>query len=168
MELKIKHISPYLSYHVKFINDSYDQPLIVGGLNINYKKVQNILRENTFDLSDIKLVLRPLSDLTKEILVNGKKIIPLIELAKLSFKKWDHDCFSLAYENHVVFGTYYFSYDKKEMSFDCKRDYDGQKWDYNCYVPFQLELFNKLLEWHFDVFELIKNNLAIDINTLNK
>jgi hypothetical protein len=26
--------------------------------------------------------------------------------------------------------------------------------------------FNKLLEWHFDVYGLIENNLAIDINTL--
>jgi hypothetical protein len=27
-------------------------------------------------------------------------------------------------------------------------------------------VFNKLLEWHFDVFGLIENNLAIDLNTL--
>ena len=30
------------------------------------------------------------------------------------------------------------------------------------------DILQKLLEWHFDIFALIKNNLAIDINILEK
>jgi len=37
------------------------------------------------------------------------------------------------------------------------------------YVEY-LEYFivEKLLEWHFDIFDLIQNNLAIDINTIKQ
>ena len=62
---------------------------------------------------DVKPILRPLSDLTKPVLPDGK--IPLVELAK---------------------------------------------------IQNQLQLFQKLYEWHFDIFGLIEKGEAIDINTL--
>jgi len=90
-------------------------------------------------LTNFKPILRPLSDLTKKIKIGNKKIIPLTELLRLS------------------------NFDVDKMTFREQIEY---------IEPYKNILFisfldaQKLLEWHFDVFGLIENNLAIDKNTL--
>jgi hypothetical protein len=41
----------------------------------------------------------------------------------------------------------------------------GVEW---CNISNQYEMFQKLFEWHFDLFRLIENNLAVNINTITK
>ena len=83
--------------------------------------------------TDFKPILRPLSDLTKEIEVNGEKFLPLDELAIIE----EVVC--------LQYSTEFFETSIK-------------------YLPNWI--IEKLLEWHFDIYELIEKGLAIDINTI--
>lgn len=113
---------------------------------------------------DFEIILRPLSDLIKEIDHNGEKIIPIVELAKLTHIKENH----IAEISQSVKGTcdgVKYSFGFYNGSFWMKR-LRGTKWVDNA-VFNQDELFDKLNEYHFDwKYDLIKKKLAIDINTL--
>jgi hypothetical protein len=129
------------------------------------------------DIKKCKLVLHPLSDLTKEIEVNGEKFVPLHELAKVA----DIDTSDEAPVFHTyngVHGARYnienddddythevFAYDNYNNFGRHKRrggsDFNGDI--FHC--PNQLELFQKMYEWHFNVLNL-PEHLWIDINTL--
>ena len=75
MELELKHLAPYLPYELKILNGKeYD---IVNG--IDNKTVISLFRghlENFTTIENVKPILRPLSDLTKEIKVNGNLFTP--------------------------------------------------------------------------------------------
>lgn len=113
----------------------------------NGKEISGVLSLNngcSFDF-DFKLdeepeiiqAVMPLSDLTKEIEVNGEKFVPLDAINL-------HEC-KFLHTTHLV----------NKMGYD----FDITKIPNNSFV--------KLLEWHFDVFGLIEKGLAVDINTLN-
>lgn len=111
---------------------------------------------------EYSLVLHPLSDLIEEIEINGKKFIPAIELAKLKIKLGL--CYdaapSIDFNYKIVnkpFGKTLkvTKFDQWVIMLSFKQVYRSGYW-----------LVQKLFEWHFDVFGLIENNLAIDINTL--
>ena len=129
---------------------------------------------------NFKPILRPLSDLTKEIDHNGEKIAPLEVIGKII----DDDYKCLHYD-----GLDYIIGKTVNPRCGCPYDYDCMCYDYHLfYKDFNFystvyqdgnsddiideithesyELVQKLIEWHFDVFELIEKGLAIDINTL--
>src|SRR5690606_29154858 len=86
---------------------------------------------------DFKLLLRPLSDLTKEIEHNEEKFVPEKELSKID-------------------GEFYLEYDENIYLKDLS--------NLNLLeVTRGLTLINKLFEWHFDVFKLIGTH-AINLN----
>jgi hypothetical protein len=114
--------------------------------NSSTKEPYLTYRDVTFVLYQIKLYKRPLSDLTKEIEVNGEKFVPL--------KKLNDECFGL---------TKYRIFIRQDNSIALLADFHE---GYN--VLNESTAKDKLLEWHFDIFNLIENNLAIDVNTLNK
>jgi hypothetical protein len=121
MKLEIKHLAAYLPYKVKVsVLHNLTARNGIGG-------IEHILTTK----NDIyKLRLRPLSDLTKEIEVDGEKFVPI---------------------------DYFVGDDSDDILNACQiKDLS--------YLPYNL--IQKLLEWHFDIFNLIPNNLAIDINTL--
>ena len=130
MNLEIKHISSYLPYG--FLYGIYDnEKVIIRGLNYNsdYLNIDYEINEhnkvstNCF-YNEIKPILRPLSDLTKEIEVNGERFVP----------------------------NYWF----------------GRSLHLQSILDEKFHIVQKLIQWHFDVFGLIEENLAIDINTLKK
>jgi len=92
---------------------------------------------DTIPLGYIKPLLYPLSDITKEIDYNGEKITPYNWIAE-------------NYPNCGSFSDWFKEYQHIAIK-DSLVEY--------CVVQ-------KLLEWHFDVFNLIENGLAIDVNTL--
>ena len=107
----------------------------------------------------IKLLLHPLSRLTEKIEHNGKKLIPIIELGRHSYSKWLNkkaavqnleDCYMVAFSDMIIFKS--LSYHPKAMSFE------SQGIRLNHY-----DLFHKLFEWKFDIFNLIENGLAKEI-----
>ena len=86
MKLELKHLVGYLPYGLKVINVEMHENgfkskhsikklvLIPSNLEIGLKDVDGIKE---------KPILRPLSDLTKEIEVNGEKFVPLEKLAEI-------------------------------------------------------------------------------------
>jgi hypothetical protein len=100
-------------------------------------------RDVTFGMHQIIPYKRPLSDLTKEIEVNGEKFVPMERLEIDSSDVWINDV-----NNQVMI---------------------SQKHCHSIYaIDVYYNIIQELLEWHFDVFGLIGAGLAIDINTLNK
>ena len=139
MKLELKHLAPYLPYGLKtkyFLSDA-----IVLNEGQPEELRDKLLTEDNikFVRNFCKPILRPLSDLTKEIEVNGEKF-------KADNKFWGFNSFK-----------YYFNqFDKWESAFAYL----------NSRAPYGL--VQVLFEWHFDVFGLIPQGLAIDINTLEK
>ena len=122
-----------------------------------------------FITSDVQLaILRPLSDLTKEIEHKGERFVPIVELAKMNRFIEDSNA------NHIITDTGAFIYkvycdEYVDFAYDSK---------HNCFSAFdkdsclpilisnQLYLFLKLIKWHFDIAGLIEKGEAIDVNTL--
>lgn len=165
--LKIKHLAPYLPYGLKcqyegivnggeiskkrkeykkenepFVNWSYFRDIDeIKGLKIAplksirvYKKywvatcgIYNKGQKGFYSGIGIKPILRPLSDLTKEIGFNGEDV-------KL---------------------------------YDLMTDYTKVYWNDIDPMDMPYNDVQILLKYHFDIFGLIEQNLAIDINTLN-
>lgn len=155
MELELKHIAPYLPYGLKAL--VLDLRFGIGDLFLD--KITGIYEDLvTFNDSpdwyfdsdendtEIKLALRPISDLTKEIEHNGEKFIPLRKLEEL------FPCVEFYNDDEL---SYLFS------DTDCRGEFF-----HSIELNLTLEISSKLFEWHFDVFNLLENGLAIDINTI--
>jgi len=132
MKLELKHLSGYLPYGLEmYWEDNQYRPQ--ESWELKYESVDFVLNNQN------KPILRPLSDLTKEIEVNGEKFVPLIELLRLS------------------------NFDVSRMKTKEQLEYE----DVFCNMDFiSFKDAQKLLEWHFDIYNLIENNLAIDKNTI--
>lgn len=133
MKLELKYIAPYLPYGLKGIITYHadNKEICTLGVKCDINNVCDIydFLNSSYDL---KPILRPLSDLTKEIEVNGEKFVPILEMERI---------------------------------FKINPLWEG--WDFkHIAVELPIEIWNKLFEWHFDVFGLIPQGLAIDINTL--
>ena len=128
--LELKHLAPYLPYELRFRSflskDESTYTLTSGNLNNWEQKSIRIIP-----------ILRPLSDITKEIEVNGEKFVTIEMLGKL-------------FQMNVI------EYCNLEQNKSLSETIKNQRW---CVIE-------KLFEWHFDIFGLIEQNLAIDINTL--
>ena len=88
---------------------------------------------------ETKPILRPLSDLTKEIEHNGEKFVPIDELNNIGDAECDR----------------YNDYFNEENISDVN-------WLLEPFIIFQ-----KLIEWKFDLADLISKGEAIDVNTLD-
>ena len=148
MKLELKNIAPYLPYGLKMKHYENNRIGNLQGVSTNTLGQPYSLCVNTnwYNSFVYKPILRPLSDLTKEIEVNGIKFKPseYIDLNFIGFEMYVDDEISFDY-----------SYS------DCRGEISNT-FELNDVVS----IYNKLLEWHFDVFGLIEQKLAIDINTL--
>lgn len=148
MKLTVDKITPYLPHKVKCIPIGNHRYLkgglieIIGLMTTNGYSDNSLViveeYENEYYLKDIQLALRPLSDLTKEIEVSGEKFV---------FSEWIIEHSSIGYDPI------------KELIKPLRKDV---RWINHC----KYYIIQYLLQFHFDIFDLIKNNLAIDINTL--
>lgn len=142
MKLKLKHLAPYLPYKLKY---KWSDGQIKDRFIIDTDKPNK-------DLYRVKPILRPLSDLNKQLIINNEYITPIEELRKiLPPLKWIGET--------------------KQIDLRMYKDIDGLYFDTEDYSQeFEVLIFfkiqNKLFELHFDVFGLIEQGLAIDINTL--
>jgi len=73
MKLEKRHITPYLEHDLIVMYDGV--PCRLEGIDLKFYPTA-IIEQRNMDLSDIKLILRPMSDLNKEIKHNGKRFIP--------------------------------------------------------------------------------------------
>lgn len=72
MKLELKHLAPYLPYDIRILNG--------GGDNTSISEHFKLCHKFNNDLTYCMPFLRPLSDLTKEIEINGERFVPYIKL----------------------------------------------------------------------------------------
>ena len=174
-KLELKHIVGYLPYNLKvlsgfgeyseidslyFSKDDHKRP----SLNLMVSRFPKGFRGENF--TDIKPILRPLSNLTKEIEVNGEKFIPLKRIVEIRSNTKEQinytfseaiNCISVCYNYPSGINTVHdsiFIYKDNSMS-----EFGIQNVQY--------WIIQKLYEWHFDIHGLISAGLAIDKNTLS-
>ena len=128
VSITLKELSDYLPYGVIGFSKYGKIPDLLIGLLIE-KDGSIIFTLQNYRTNLFKPLLRPLSDLRKEIKVNGERFVPIEKLPIIGM-------------------------DVLEIESDIK----------HCSI--EQKNYNKLLEWHFDVFGLIDRGLAIDLNSI--
>jgi len=168
--IQVTDVAPHLPYSLKFIaHTNYKDGLsciqeVYGVNKNNLSYVNSCLQVIESPMKFSKLILHPLSDLVKEIEVNGERFIPAELLCQigiaLGYIKDNAPTVPIDYRIiQKPFGKVlkvqklddwliYFSFDEPNRA---------KKW-----------IIDKLYEWHFDVDNLIEQGLAIDINTLKR
>ena len=170
MKLELKHIAPYLPFSLRFkakndvwemteINTTSQWKVWAGTewccKDLKFKPPINC-KDNAkgygFELHEVKPILRPLSDLDKNITHNGKTFNPVKELIKMPITKESNALMAFYSLNTIGVGKY----------LEDVANYGDINPKYLSYP-----LASKLMEWHFDIYHLIDDGLAIDINELN-
>jgi hypothetical protein len=151
MKLEIKHLAPYLAYGLMFQcidleSEEYEE-LPLTAIILSDGKQDLIIGNQEVDIDDLFAnqheclfpIIRPLSDLIKEIKIDG-----------------------IEYESveHYFEDVYY----TQKLHKQVKSIIEDERWVNYC----EFILIEFLFENHFDVFGLIAQELAIDINTLNE
>lgn len=157
MKLELKHLAPYFPYELKCKLTDLGKETIAelsGCYSDNsYAFFDTVESEHGF--SDIKPILRPLSDLSnyaQDDFTINEHLINSVMTEKQYGQEYGVFCF---YKGDITI----------ELDGDSDLRYDQRKsihWD--C-----IQKINELLfQGHFDVFGLIPAGLAIDINTLKQ
>lgn len=147
-KLELRHLAPYYGHKLQILDtmDGFIGTLIgLEAYNGDFEKIDFQIKgkektRNTFNIKTLKPLLRPLSDLTKEITVNGDTFVP----ADIIFPREQYD-----------------SYLKRKLAITELEMLSAIGFSCAYYAIVQ-----KLFEWKFDVFSLIENNLSIDLNTI--
>lgn len=135
MKLELKYLAPYLPYRLNVEIKRLKYPIQSEFVELTVNNIHQI--KNT-KLWQFKPILRPMSDLKKDINHKGEKITPIYWLEEQ-----------------------YFNLDLHEQAKELIKD---PRWvNQSDYM-----LICHLIEWHFDVFGLIEKGLAIDINTIKQ
>ncbi len=153
-QLTITEIVPYLPYNTLIANIEYEygEPKpIKSAIFLTPEIVHNLI---SFPKTR-KLILRNLSDLTKEIEHNEERFVPITKLTGVE----DLSVFEIT-DRYIKLPKA--RYSGKEIT-DWVLNLDKVGILLNPYIAIQ-----RLIEWHFDIFSLIDNGLAVDYNTVNK
>lgn len=206
MKLTIEHLSAYLPWGLELLieKDIVIEPTMffdeldtiesgivnLAGINHGTSYLDNCVlykREEAdgyVQLENVKPILRPLSDLTKEIEVNGENFVPIEFIGQMIDKNYvnlydDENGSVVGYGEHISCGCPYdcdcgrmardfiLKYNQEEKYFyseiSMDANYDniiGQE-DHCSYY-----LIQKLISWHFDIFDLHSKNLCIYFDEL--
>jgi hypothetical protein len=175
-KLEVKHIAPYIPYRLKMQCGSAGimelTEIYLSGRykfyfhsSLNYKRkdfnygvlIKKGYAGLGFPLSQVKPILRPLSDLYREITHNRKKIVPILKLAEMAYPGTDWYLADGGAEHDTGYDYIKFSFTEKDGSFSKS----------NGGVANQAALFDFLHELKIDFRGLIDDGLAIDCNTLD-
>ena len=141
-KLELKHLAAYLPFGLKVRSFREGQALFLEDISMSGEFIDYLFKKSevrTYSTLIYKPILRPLSDLTKEITHNGETFVPL---AKYNDVFGENDDYLIEYLN-----------DEGGIDYeDCKT------------LP--QYVFNWLASLHFDLYDLIEKGLAIDINTI--
>ena len=138
MKLELKHLAPYLPYGLKVL--SYQRVKSLRSLSSDTLYLYgNVLKGYTY--KECKPILRPLSDLTKEIGFNGEVVV----VADIIFPEEDY---TNKFDRNVAIGALQL---QNAIGHTCTF----------------YQVVETLFKYHFDVFNLIDKGLAIDIKSLN-
>jgi hypothetical protein len=153
-KLTLEHLSPYLPYklevkifddRIKVMNATNSSSTYWVGIGACVKWSENC-----------KPILRPLSDLTKEIEYNGEKFVPIIEIAKKFYPRYNDFEFV--------------EYDPVEEIIMLQSRIDNSPYFQFAFnvgsKSISHRLVQELLKLHIDIFGLIEKNLAINKNSI--
>lgn len=168
-KLTIEHLAPYLPYGltVKFRNGSIERMDMVGDEIIHCFNIKGTSGHNwPIGFDDVKPLLIPLSELTLSI----GEINPLLSLTKMALTQIWGDTFELKVINIVraEIGGGIIAESDPQYRIGFSVDFENGQRDFKLTINSQemmldkLVLFQKLFEWHFDVFGLIEKGLAIN------
>jgi hypothetical protein len=149
--IKLEEITGYLPYGLKVMHLGVVYP--VDGMRAIYIILNDHGDTMSAYYDSIKPILRPLSDLTKEIEINGEKFVPLVELARIQYPQFGLKN-KFWYEDYPNFCSVC---DYTAMNTRVWKKSIGHN---------EFRFIQKLYQWHFDIFGLIDRGDAIDINTL--
>jgi len=140
-KLELKHLAGYLPYGLKGINEMH-------GFKTDIKCIQTdgdiVHSFGKSPIRFIKPILRPLSYLNKEIEVNEEKFVPIDRLFGSAYRIQ-----GFKHYLNIFNGGFELTMTKENRTI---------------YADFNM--YQKLFEWHFDIYGLIEKGLAIDINTI--
>jgi hypothetical protein len=170
-ELKLEDLVGYLPYGLKVLVDISGFPkshwlrqISTTAIEplIGCKKGKFYIGGDKIDIDsyyDFKPLLRPLSDITKEIEHNGKTIYLLVLLAERNGIKLDSfSCISngqyITFEYTSQATRFVRTQNKILIYLDCSQN------------PQYVNDF--LLKWHFDIYGLIEAGLAVNLNDIKK
>lgn len=138
-KLELKHVAPYIPYNLKVIFGGHGNPLNVTGAGLSGIKLINNANGDFGwgDFCDCKPILRPLSDLAKEIEHDGERFVPIEELSKFTTTELNSDG------------------EIESAEFDGEMRVTKMPDDMDYYR------IQKLFEWHFDVFDLHSKGLCV-------
>ena len=152
--MKLEHALQYITHDVQYAfrcaidaDNDYDSLLTLA-------EIYSVVNQHEY-----LLILHPFSDLTKQIEIGGKSFIPMVELLKI---KSPYDDYDLKYglieiDPGIKPKAYYKFRANIEIIINTAFISDEPYW-----------LVQKLIEWHFDVFNLLDQRKAFDINKLTK
>lgn len=173
-QLTIKEIAPYLPYGLKIdtlkLENGYSIMTMCDKGGLSNISIGDVMDEYPYT----KPILRPLSDIAKEIEHNGEKFVPIIEIAKLYSSTNDVESIKGAVTNFHYFKCYYGKSDYQILIINAGLrgwfSYYFNDDEPNCGINIvnEWEVRDKIFQWYFDIFGLIPAGLAIDINTLNE
>jgi hypothetical protein len=146
-KLELKHLAAYLPYGFTFKSEM-DKPFDEVGINPIWT-AEGIIKmfgdyclttkdnNDAYAIQTCKPLLRPLSQLTQEIEHNREKFVPIEKL-----RQWF---------TSVIF----------QIGNDHKLMIKGKN---ECFISndYFFLISQHLLEWHFDIYGLLENNLAIE------
>jgi len=165
--ITLKEIAGYLPYGLKVIYTGNGKPF-KGTKRIEELTIQNL--ELMLFLNKRAPLFHPLSDLIKPCLDGGK--IPIVEMLKICYKNIynyypEIKCTSFFGED-LSFEVIAYDEDRERMLFIWDVHMTSFAFCVNGNAMFinQLQLFDWLYEHHFDLHNLIGENLAIDINSI--
>lgn len=176
-----EEIAGYLPYKVKcLVKDAggKEQVAELSSIYLNDKDlIANCgfydLVESEHGFESVKPLLRPLSSLTTEQEIEGKMVVPIVELARISdndiaWKVVDGEVKGMRFKNNYRNSGKYGEYGH-EMKFQVKNCDFEVRWETGAMCANnQLQLFQWLYKHHFDLHGLIDRGLAVDKSTFNK
>lgn len=149
MKLELKHLAPYLPYRLMVRHESgLFVEMTLSRKSGNFLSVESVLEGYGVPM------LKPLSDLTKEIEFKGEKFVPvekLFEIFAINKKPHYQEYYVNDYPNYIECSHPSTSESLRLIKYDLMQN--------------RADLVLKLYEWHFDVFGLIEKGLAIKKDT---
>lgn len=139
MKLEPKHVTPYFSYYLKVIIDEHETHLLAIKDEMLKVGLHRFPYSQDVMYCDVKPILRPLSDLDKEIEHKRETFVPIDIIGSMRKTGYTWNC--VENNGDVILGSW--DEDKREM------------------IGAKMSQYQKLFEWHFDVFGLIEQGLAI-------
>jgi hypothetical protein len=170
MKLETKHLAAYLPYELEVFNKFYSNIENLLAINTSGTCFTDNFFKEWLHISKYKPLLRPLSQLTQEIEHNGERFVPMIEIVKMIepyYVKIDESTSDFNVINKCigkdrVYQLRYKNNYNNQGEISMLNFHENEKclWHSDRIIP--IKCHDKLFEWHFDIYGLIENNLAIE------